>query len=154
MRGGTADAGRCAPLFACVVVSKGRVYSLDLRTRVLAAAALDRFSCRALAERFSIGERTVRLWCRRHRTTGQVAPPAPRHAGPREIPDATGLPIVRALVAAQPDATLAELAQAGRLAGEHSGDAVSTVAGANHAAKIPARRCPASGIDPSVGPPR
>lgn len=90
----------------------GRVYSLDLRTRVLAAAALNRFSSRALAERFSIGESTVRLWCRLQRTTGQVAPPARRHAGPWKIDAATGLPVVQALVAAQPDATLAELAQA------------------------------------------
>ena len=54
-----------------------RAYSPDLRARVLAASQDDHLSHRAVGARFRVGERsvsTVRLWLRRVRETGAVAP--------------------------------------------------------------------------------
>lgn len=85
-----------------------RAYSQDLRSRVLAAAHLDRWSHRALAARFQVGESTVRLWLRQERTTGQTTPKR-GHGAPPRIRDA-GAQVLGDLVAAQNDATLAELA--------------------------------------------
>ena len=97
-----------------------RAYSSDLRARVLAAGQQQRCSYRALAERFQVGESTVRLWLRQARTTGQTTPK--RSPGARPVIRDAGAEVLRALVEAQHDATLAELAtryreQTGRVVG-------------------------------------
>ena len=85
-----------------------RAYSLDLRARVLAAGQQQRWSYRALAERFQVGESTVRLWLRQARTTGQTTP---KHSpGARPVIREAGAEVLRRLVHDQNDATLAELA--------------------------------------------
>ncbi len=85
-----------------------RAYSQDLRSRVLAAAHRNQWSYRALAERFQVGESTVRLWLRLERTTGRTAPKRPPGARPQIA--GPGEQLLRDLVAARNDATLAELA--------------------------------------------
>ena len=85
-----------------------RAYSSDLRSRVLAAGQQQRWSYRALAERFQVGESTVRLWLRQARTTGQTTPK--RSPGAKPVIRDAGADVLRQLVAAQNDATLAELA--------------------------------------------
>lgn len=85
-----------------------RAYSVDLRSRVLAAGQQQRWSYRALAERFQVGESTVRLWLRQARTTGQTTPK--RSPGAPPVIRAAGADVLRGLVQDQNDATLAELA--------------------------------------------
>jgi transposase len=75
---------------------------------VLAAGQQQRWSYRALAERFQVGESTVRLWLRQARTTGQATPK--RSPGARPAIRDTGVDVLRKLVEDQNDATLAELA--------------------------------------------
>lgn len=100
-----------------------RAYSSDLRARVLAAGQQDRWSHRALAERFQVGESTVRLWLRQARTTGQTTPK--RSPGAVPVIREAGAAVLRDLVAAQNDATLAELATR---YGERTGVAVGITA--------------------------
>ena len=100
-----------------------RAYSSDLRSRVLAAGRQQRWSYRALAERFQVGASTVRLWLRQARTTGQTTPK--RSPGARPVIRDAGAAVLRALVAEQNDATLAELATRYR---ERTGVTVSVTA--------------------------
>lgn len=88
-----------------------RAYSQDLRSRVLAAAHRDQWSYRALAERFQVGESTVRLWLRLERA-GRTTPKRPPGARPQIR--GPGEAVLRDLVTARNDATLAELAAAYR----------------------------------------
>ena len=83
-----------------------RAYSLDLRVRVLEAADAGETTAE-LAERFAVSPAWVRRLKQRHRDHGEVGPrpPANRRA-PRLQPH---LPRIRALLAATPDLTLAEL---------------------------------------------
>ncbi len=85
-----------------------RAYSQDLRSRVLAAAHANRWSHRALAERFQVGESTVRLWLRLERTAGRTTPR--RSPGPGPSIAGAGEQVLRDLVRAEHAATLAELA--------------------------------------------
>ncbi len=86
-----------------------RAFSLDLRERVLAASRDDHLSHRAIAARFRVGESTVRGWLRRLRVTGALAA-KPHAGGSRPRVDAAGAVVLAALVDAQPQGTLAELA--------------------------------------------
>jgi transposase len=82
-----------------------KAYSLDLRTRVLAAAEAGE-PLVSVAERFQVGVATVRRWVRLHEATGSLAP-RPRPGRRPQL----GLDDVAALdtqVTAAPDATLAE----------------------------------------------
>ncbi len=83
-------------------------YSLDLRQKILRAYDQHRGSQRALAALFGVSHACLEQLLRRRRTTGEIAPRA--HAGGRQPHcDAAALALVRQLVHAQPDATLAEL---------------------------------------------
>ena len=82
-------------------------YSLDLRERVVAAAA--RQTQAEVAARFAVGESTVYKWCRRARETGSAAP-KPHTGGGRPKVGAAGAGVLAALVAERNDRTLAELA--------------------------------------------
>ena len=80
-------------------------YPADFRDRLL--RALDAGLSRAEATRtFGVPDRTIRRWQRRRRETGSAAP-RPRLGRRRRIGPETE-PVLRAQVAAHPDATLAE----------------------------------------------
>jgi transposase len=81
-------------------------YSIDLRVRVL--ATIDAGDSTAeVAEAFSVSPAWVRRLVQRRRETGEVAPRAARDT---RVPKLRGhLPRIRALLAATPDMTLAEL---------------------------------------------
>lgn len=82
-------------------------YSLDLRTRVVAAAAEQ--TQEEVAARFAVSESTVYKWCRRARETG--SPAAKRHTGGgRSKVDGAGAAVLQALVVERNERTLEELA--------------------------------------------
>ena len=80
--------------------------SLDLRTRVVAAASAGQ-TCRQIAKVFSIAPSTVSNWIRRLRDTG--SPAALPMGGKRPFSLAQHRGWVLARVAEKPDLTLAEL---------------------------------------------
>jgi transposase len=86
-----------------------RAYSVDLRERVLAAAQEERLTQAALAARFRLSEQTVYNWLRRQREEGTVAP-RPHGGGRRASVDERGARLLSALVRAENDRTLEELA--------------------------------------------
>ncbi len=51
-----------------------QAYSMDLRTRVVAAVLTEGMSARGAASRFGISESSAIKWVRRQRETGSVAP--------------------------------------------------------------------------------
>ena len=82
-----------------------RAYSMDLRTRVLAALDAGERTA-AVAARFAVSPAWVRRLKQRRRETGETSP-RPRTARPPKLaPHADRL---RHLLAAAPDATLTEL---------------------------------------------
>jgi transposase len=82
-----------------------KAYSMDLRERVLAACDAGRGTT-AVAATFSVSASWVRRLKQRRRQHGQVAPRPQRH-GP--VPGwQTHAELIRAAVAAHPDATLRE----------------------------------------------
>ena len=89
--------------------------SLDLRRRVVEAYLAGEGTYAVLAERFAVGEASVDRWLRLYRETQGVVP-RPHGGGKRPRLDDEGLQTLRALVEAQPDATLEELAGAYRAA--------------------------------------
>jgi transposase len=81
-------------------------YSLDLRKRILKAC--DKGSkTKAVAERFEVSESFVRALKRRRRVTGKIEA-LPKNSGPKPKLKAHEDKL-RALIRAQPDATLSEL---------------------------------------------
>lgn len=83
-------------------------YSLDLRTRVVAAAATQ--TQEQVAQRFAVSESTVYKWCRRARETG--SPAAKPHTGGSAAlltVRGAGVAVLQVLVAERNDRTLAEL---------------------------------------------
>ena len=89
-------------------------YSLDLRERVVAAAAAG-LSCRAVAKVCSVAAATVVRWCQRSRETG--SPAALPMGGKRPFALASQRDWVLTRVSERPDLTLrdltAELAERG-----------------------------------------
>lgn len=83
-----------------------RAYSVDLRVRVLEAAAAGDGTAE-LADRFSVSPAWVRRLRQRHRMTGEVGPRVARPSRTRKL--AAHHPRIRDLLAATPDLTLAEL---------------------------------------------
>ncbi|MEX0272679.1 transposase [Leptolyngbyaceae cyanobacterium UHCC 1019] len=84
--------------------------SVDLRERVIAAYQAKEGSMRQLAERFKVSLSFVRDLSRHYRQSGTVAPKAHGGGAVAKL-GAAQLPIVKALVAAQPDALLKELCE-------------------------------------------
>lgn len=84
----------------------GRPYSEDLRSRIVAAVIEGGLTRAAAAARFAVSVSCVVKLVQRFRRTGSVAP-APRGRKPFAL--AAHDALVRALVAARPDATLDEL---------------------------------------------
>jgi transposase len=82
-------------------------YSVDLRERVVAAAASQTQA--DVAVRFAVSESTVYKWCRRAREAGTVAP-KPHAGGGHAKVDAAGGEVLRALVRERNERTLEELA--------------------------------------------
>ena len=98
-------------------------YSQDLRERVIAAYEAGVGDQVEIAERFSVGEATVRRWWALKRRPGSVAPKAPELTRPyRRTLDAEGEAKLAALVAATPDASEDELT---RDLAEHHGIRIS-----------------------------
>lgn len=92
-----------------------RTYSMDLRERV-AAACDEGIDTRAeIAERFSVSESWIRRLLQRRRQTGSLAP-KPRGGGQPPAFDGPAAERLRAAVAADPDATLKQLAGAAGVA--------------------------------------
>lgn len=86
-------------------------YSADLRERVLRACRRDDGTRRQIARRFQVSESTVYGWQRVDRDEGRRAA-KPATGGPAALIDDEGDRGLRALVAEDDDATLAEYAQA------------------------------------------
>ncbi len=84
--------------------------SLDLRQRVNAAYQANEGSQRQLAKRFKVSLSFVRDLTRRYRQTGTVEP-KPHGGGALAKVGTAQLPLIQALVAAQPDALLEELCE-------------------------------------------
>lgn len=85
--------------------------SLDLRRRVVAAYLAGEGSYAEIAVRFGIGEASVSRLLRRFRNTESLEPDPHGGGNPARIgPD--DVSIVAEIVAANPDGTVAELAQA------------------------------------------
>ena len=84
--------------------------SVDLRQRIMAAYQAKEGSQRQLAERFKVSLSFVRDLSRRYRKTGKVEP-KPHGGGAVAKLGTAQLPIVKALVEAQPDALLEELCE-------------------------------------------
>jgi len=95
-----------------------RAYSNDLRERVVAAYESGVGDQVEVAQRFGVGEATVRRWWALKRKTGSVAPKALAADRPeRRALDAQGEAKLLALVQATPDASEDELAR--ELAEQH-----------------------------------
>ena len=81
-------------------------YSMDLRERVLAACDAGA-GAGAVAERFAVSASWVRRLKQRRRDDGRIAPRSPRNGRVPKL--AAHADAIRALIAATPDLTLAEL---------------------------------------------
>ena len=86
-------------------------YSMDLRERVVAACDEGIDSRAEIAERFFVSESWIRRLLQGRRETGSIAS-KPRGGGQPPAFDAGAAERLRQAVAAGPDATLRELAQA------------------------------------------
>ncbi len=84
--------------------------SVDLRQRILAAYEAKEGSQRQLAERFKVSLSFIRDLRRHHRQTGSLQPKPPGGGAVAKI-GKQQLPIIAALVTAQPDALLEELCE-------------------------------------------
>lgn len=87
-----------------------RTYSLDLRERVAAACDEGVFSRPEIAEQFGVCTSWIRRLLQRRRTSGSLAP-LPHAGGAPPALNAVRRQRLADLVAADPDATLAELAR-------------------------------------------
>ena len=92
-----------------------KTYSMDLRERVIAACDEGTDTRAEIAERFSVSESWIRRLLQRRRETGSIAP-KPRGGGQPPAFDAEAAERLRQAVAADPDATLVELAAAAGVA--------------------------------------
>lgn len=121
-------------------------YSLDLRERICAACDEGAETRQEVADRFDVGRWFVHKLLRQRRREGSLAPKS-RGRGPAPRIDATDRRRLRKLVAADPDATLAELCRALHESGGAQAS-VATMCRALKALRLPLkkRRCmPASG---------
>jgi transposase len=84
--------------------------SIDLRQRIILAYQAKEGSQRQLAKRFKVSPSFIRDLLRHHRQTGTIQP-KPHGGGAVAKLGEEQLPIVEALVKAQPDALLSELCE-------------------------------------------
>jgi transposase len=84
-----------------------KTYSQDLREKVAAAVAQNKYSNRRIAEMMGISESTIEKWMRRERETGSVA--AAPHAGGVARVLAPQSEFLRMAVKVQPDISLEDL---------------------------------------------
>ena len=82
-------------------------YSLDLRTRAVAAAREGELSRAEVARQFKISERTLYDWLGREQSQGTLSP-RPHGGGQSPIIDEAGLEVLRSIVGANNDRTLEE----------------------------------------------
>jgi len=87
-----------------------QAYSADLRERVVGAYASGEFTSGQVASRFAVSVSFVDKLLKRQRTSGSVAA-LPHRGGPAPRLQEADRQRLAACVAAQPDATLAELRQ-------------------------------------------
>jgi transposase len=100
----------------------GSPLSVDLRKRVVAAYKRGEGTQVEIAERFGVGEASVRRWVRRDRETGDVMPKTDFKHGPAPKIEMANMAVLEELLAANKDATNAELAE---LMEERTGISVS-----------------------------
>lgn len=120
-------------------------YSLDLRQRVLMAVDAKTATRAAIAERFQVSTSWIRRLVQRRRETGSIAP-RPHRGGPAPSLGPAERERLRALVAQQADATLAELRD--RLAAPVG---IMTIARALKALRLPLKKS-RSGRPSRTGP--
>lgn len=94
-----------------------KAYSLDFREKIIDVYFTEHVSVRKLAQRFGVSKSFVETLLKRLRETGDILP-KPHGGGPQPKLNAEQLTLVKALVDADNDATLAELRD--RLAAETS----------------------------------
>jgi transposase len=99
-----------------------RPLSVDLRRRVVEAYKRGEGTQVELAERFAVGEATVRRLVRRDRETGDVLPRTQYKHGPPPKIEMANMAVLEELLAARPDITNGELAE---LMEERTGISVS-----------------------------
>lgn len=87
-----------------------RPHSVDLRQRIVTLYEQGEGSIRQLAQRFQVSPDSVRLLVKQYRATGNIAP-QPYAGGPQPTLQAPHHQVLRELVAADNDATLAQLAE-------------------------------------------
>jgi transposase len=87
-----------------------KAYSLDLRQKIVDAYALGDISQRKLAKNFGVTTAFVQTLLKRYRQEGTIAPKVRVDQTPTKLTP-EHLEVLRQLVEAQPDATLAELRQ-------------------------------------------
>lgn len=85
-----------------------KAYSLDLRQKIVDAYALGGISQRQLAKNFGVTLSFIQKLLKRQRELGTIAPKQRTEQTPTKL-NGEQLEVLRQLVAAQPDATLAEL---------------------------------------------
>jgi transposase len=82
--------------------------SLDLRQRIFAARESGKYSVRRISEIFGVAKATVKKLIRLQRDTGSLVPRKPHPPALQIWTDTSMHEVVRALVADDNDATLAE----------------------------------------------
>jgi transposase len=85
-----------------------KAYSLNLREKILDVYFMERVSVRKLAKRFGVATSSDEKLLKGLRDTGDILP-KPHGGGPRPKLNTEQLQVLRALVEADNDATLAEL---------------------------------------------
>lgn len=103
-----------------------RPHSADLRHRIVTLYEQGEGSIRQLAKRFQVSQDSVRLLVKQYRATGSIAP-KPYVGGPQPTLQASHHEVLRELVEADNDATLAQLAErlAARTGTQVSGSTIS-----------------------------
>lgn len=103
-----------------------RPHSADLPQRIVTLYEQGEGSIRQLAKRFQVSQESVRLLIKQYRVTGSIAP-KPYTGGPQPTLQATEHEVLRELVEADNDATLAQLAErlAARTGPHVSGSTIS-----------------------------
>src|SRR5688500_4757825 len=128
----------------------GRPISTDWRERVLRACEVGEESQAAIARRFEISESAVRSWLRQLHQDGRRAP-KPHGRGFRSILDEDDGAVLRSLVAAKNDATLAEYTRAfAARTGDEISESSMCRALQRHGALVHGCRCCTCGRD-SIG---